>query len=145
MASFALGQPLLATGAAWMGSVLPDVVDQKRAAFSFFRQSKFNKIHRRSSHWFGWWLILWLFSQTGTLGPLPDAIVGGLALGAFTHCLLDMCTSHGVPLMPFADKRFSLKICSTGGFVEYTILVLSIALFWMTERHSLDLWTIPLY
>ena len=146
MASMALGMPLLATGAAWSGSIMPDIIDQKRAAFSLFNsQGKYNKVHRKGSHWFGWWLLLWIFAQGGYLGPLPDSLLGGLAFGALTHCLLDMCTTHGTPLIPFAEKRFSLKICSTGGFGEYAILILTIVVFWLAKRQDIAAWNVPLF
>ena len=110
----AAGLPLAGMAAAWFGSVVPDMLDQHAARRAFFRQKKFNQVHRRSSHWFGWWLAVWAWSLTGQLGPLPDAVVGGFGFGALTHVLLDMCTTHGVPLLPFVKKRFSLRLCSTG-------------------------------
>ena len=138
MASMALGMPLLATAAAWSGSIMPDIIDQKRAAFSLFNsQGKYNKVHRKGSHWFGWWLLLWIFAQGGYLGPLPDSLLGGLAFGALTHCLLDMCTTRGVPLLPIGSSRFSLKICSGGGLVEYAILGLCAFAFWTALRNGL--------
>ena len=82
MASFAAGLPLAGMAAAWFGSVAPDMLDQHAARRAFFRQKKFNQVHRRSSHWFGWWLAIWAWSLTGQLGPLPDALVGGFGFGA---------------------------------------------------------------
>ena len=145
MAAFAAGFPLVGLAAAWAGSVTPDVMDQRAASRAFFRQRKFNQVHRKSSHWFGWWLAIWAWSLTGQLGPLPDAVVGGFGFGALTHVLLDMCTTHGVPLLPFAQKRFSLKLCSTGSLGEYALLAMSIALFWIMKRPELVHFHVPLY
>lgn len=145
MASFTMGFPLAGMAAAWAGSVIPDVLDQRAASRAFFRQKKFNKVHRRTSHWFGWWLALWIWSLTGQLGPLPDALIGGLGFGALTHTLLDMCTTHGVPLLPFGAQRVSLKVCSTGSLGEYAILITSIVVFWLAERPELVHFNVPLY
>lgn len=146
MAAFSAGFPLSGILAAWAGSVMPDVLDQREAGKAlFFRQRRFNKVHRRSSHWFGWWLALCLFPFADIMGPLPGALIVGFAFGAFTHCLLDMCTKNGVPLLPFAESRFSLKICSTGSLAEYAILIMCIVVFWLAERPALLRWDVPLY
>ena len=146
MAAFSAGLPLSGMLAAWAGSVMPDVLDQREAGKAlFFRQRRFNKVHRRASHWFGWWLIMWLLPLTDIAGPLPAALVNGFGFGALTHCLLDMCTTHGAPLLPFAEKRYSLKICSTGGFGEYAILILTVVVFWLAERQALAQWQVPLF
>ena len=58
-------------------------------------------------------------------------MLGGFALGALSHTLLDMCTTRGIPLLPFGKKRFSLRICSTGSLAEYAILAMTIIVFWL--------------
>ena len=138
MAAMTLDMPVTGIAAAWIGSVFPDMLDRKKAGASFFRQWKFNSVHRKGSHWFGWWLLLWLFSYAGMLGPLPDSIAGGFAFGALTHVLLDMCTIRGVPMLPEGGKNFSLRICRTGGLGEYAILALSMALFWLAFLGDAD-------
>lgn len=146
MAAFAVGMPLSGIAAAWAGSVVPDILDQREAGKALiFRQRKFNKVHRRTSHWFGWWLLLWLFPFVDIMGPLPGALICGFGFGALTHCLLDMCTTHGTPLLPFAEKRFSFKICSTGCLGEYSILIMCIIVFWLAKRPELAHWNVPLY
>ncbi len=145
MAAFALHQPLAGLAAVWVGSVFPDVIDQKRASLSFSRQHAFNKNHRRTSHWFGWWLALWVFAHTGILGRVPDTLLGGFAFGALTHVILDMCTTKGVPILPFGGRRVSLKLCSTGSFAEYAFLAATVALFLLTQRHTLLRFNIPLF
>ncbi len=131
MAAVALGMPAAGIAGAWAGSVFPDMLDRKKAGASFFRQAKFNSIHRKGSHWFGWWLFIWLFSFAELLGPLPDTALRGFAFGALTHVFLDMCTVRGVPVFPAPGKNFSLGICRTGGIGEYAILALSVILFWL--------------
>jgi inner membrane protein len=145
MAAFVVGQPLLGIASAWAGAVFPDILDQRQSQTALFRQRKFNKIHRRGSHWFGWWLALWIWSLTDTLGPLPDTLIGGFGFGALTHVLLDMCTRHGVPLWPSGKKRFSLKLCSTGSLGEYAILLMSTVLFWIAKRPELMHFNVPLF
>ena len=45
MGSFVLGMPLAGMAAAWAGSVLPDILDQREAGKAlFFRQRRFNKV-----------------------------------------------------------------------------------------------------
>ena len=72
-------------------------------------------------------------------------VVGGFGFGALTHVLLDMCTTHGVPLLPFAKKRFSLKLCSTGSIGEYALLIMCILVFWIMEKPELIRFDVPLY
>ena len=134
MAAFAVQLPAVGIAAAWAGSVAPDAIDQRKAAGALFRQRKFNQAHRQSSHWFGWWLLPLLASWAGLLGPLPDAALQGFAFGALSHVLLDMCTTKGVPLLPMAGKRLSLRICATGSLAEYAILGMGVILFWLALR-----------
>ncbi len=145
MAAFSLAMPLTGIAAAWAGSIAPDMIDRKKAGMSFFRQRKFNRVHRKGSHWFGWWLLLWLFSFADMLGPLPDTALRGFAFGALSHVFLDMCTVHGVPLLPGAEKKFSLGICSTGGLGEYALLASAAALFWYAEGGNIAPFSLPLY
>lgn len=145
MGSFALGLPAAGIAAAWAGSVLPDIIDQRSAAGMFFRQRRFNKAHRKSSHWFGWWLVPLAAAHLGLLGPLPDSAMEGFALGCLSHVLLDLCTTKGVPLLPFGDGKLSLRICSTGSVAEYAILGMSILLFWLAIRAGAVRVDVPLY
>ena len=144
-AALVMQLPLEGVIASCVGGVLPDKLDMRIADMTPNRQRTFNRIHRGTTHWFGWWLAIWAWSLTGQLGPLPDAVVGGFGFGALTHVFLDMCTTHGVPLLPFAKKRFSLKLCSTGSLGEYALLVMSIALFWIMKRPELLHFHVPLY
>lgn len=59
-AAFALGAPPAALAGTFAGSVMPDVVDQRIAGLFQNRQRAFNRIHRGATHWFGWWLALWI-------------------------------------------------------------------------------------
>ncbi|MGX8717976.1 MAG: metal-dependent hydrolase [Desulfovibrio sp.] len=131
MGLYALGASLPALCAGWAGSIAPDALDRRLAGRAFFRQRAFNKLHRGASHWPGWWLLGWAASQAGLLGPLPDSMAGGFALGALSHTLLDLCTTRGIPLLPFGKKRASLRICATGSFAEYAILAMTIIVFWL--------------
>ena len=48
------GLPPLAVGAAWLGSIAPDVIDQKVAGLFPNERKAFYAIHRRTTHWLGW-------------------------------------------------------------------------------------------
>lgn len=137
-AAFSLGLPAVGVGAAWAGAVLPDVLDQKRAALSRDRQRAFNRIHRGATHWFGWWLALWALGLTDVLSAPAAYLAAGVGFGAFSHVLLDACTTAGVPLVPWSRRgKWSLGVCRTGGWGEYAFLALAAALFWVVERRDL--------
>lgn len=141
-AAFCLGLPAPGMGAAWAGAVLPDVIDQKRAALTRRRQRTFNRIHRGTSHWFGWWLALWALGLSGVLPGPAASVVAGLGFGALTHVALDACTTAGVPLLPLRLRgqrwaQWSLGLCRTGGVGEYVFLAVAVVLFWTLERREL--------
>lgn len=137
-AAFSLGLPAVGVSAAWAGAVLPDVLDQRWAALFRDRQRAFNRIHRGATHWFGWWLAVWALGLAGALsGPLAS-VAAGLGFGAFSHVVLDACTTAGVPLVPWTRRdRWSLGLCRTGGVGEYLFLALAVALFWVLEHREL--------
>lgn len=130
-AGLALQMPLLAVGAAFAGAILPDVLDQSISRMGRNkkqRQKIFNRIHRGNSHWFGWWLGLFIVGAAAPLSPVCKALCAGLAMGATSHVLLDMLTTQGVPLLPFTRKnRVSLSLCSTGKMGEYVFLAAIVA------------------
>ena len=59
--------------------------------------------------------------------------------------LAEWAEAHGVPLLPFGNTRFSLKICSTGSFGEYAILIMSVLVFWVAKKPELLHFHVPLY
>lgn len=100
------------------------------ASLSRNRQKAFNRIHRGTTHWFGWWLgILLLGMGAGAvpiLGDMPEiahSLVMGFGFGGLSHVILDMLNPHGVPLSPFSRRpTVSLKVCSTGTWGEHVFL-----------------------
>ena len=133
-----LGMPMPGVLAAWGGAIAPDLLDQKRAALGRRRQQVFNRIHRGSSHWFGWWLALWLVGVSGFLPYVAGLVAAGLGWGALTHVALDACTPMGIPVLPWSRQgKFSLRLCRTGGLGEYIFLLAALGLFWVLERHEL--------
>ena len=135
--AYVMGLPLLAVGAAWFGSIAPDVLDQKLAKLvPGDRKTAFYKVHRRTTHWLGWWIAIWIAAFAvpdldKAIEGLPELplLVAGLGFGGVSHILLDMCTPSGVPLKPFSySPRFSLKLCKTGSLGEYLFLAASVAL-----------------
>lgn len=124
----ALQLPAAGIAAASAGAILPDLADQKIAALAPGRRQRqkiFNKIHRGATHWFGWWLGLFLAVLYFPLQPLASEIAAGLAFGGLSHVALDMLTPHGVPLLPFArNRRVAIAMCGTGSAGEYVFLLL---------------------
>ncbi len=129
------------------GAILPDVIDQKIAAATTRPQRTFRRIHRGASHWFGWYLILFLIGIWGSPEDLATFfdnekmqyillyVFLGIGFGGLSHILLDMLTPMGVPYAPFfLQKRFSLHICATGSLCEYILLAIYLLCFFM---HSL--------
>lgn len=124
--------PMAAMGTLFLGAILPDVIDQRisrHAGTGKKRQAIFNRIHRGSSHWFGWWLALFMLVIGAPLPALCRDICAGFALGALSHVVLDFFTPRGVPLLPFARMRhISLPLCSTGKLDEYIFLATGVGL-----------------
>lgn len=117
--------PIEILASAFVGSIVPDIIDQKISSLAPTRKTKqilFNQIHRGNSHWFGWWLGLFLLTMA--YPDLPFINIGiGLAFGALSHVILDSLTTSGVPVIPFNRKnKLSLGFCSTGSFREYCFL-----------------------
>ncbi|MBQ4568006.1 MAG: metal-dependent hydrolase [Desulfovibrio sp.] len=131
----ALHLPPAGIAAACFGAILPDVLDQRVAGLAPTargRQRVFNRIHRGTSHWLGWWLVIFLAVLALPVSPPIKAALSGLAFGAASHVLLDMLTPQGVPWHPFSRKgRFSFKLCSTGSLGEYCFLALLLAALWL--------------
>ena len=59
-AALVMQLPLEGVIASCVGGVLPDKLDMRVAAMTPNRQKTFNRIHRGTTHWFGWWLALLL-------------------------------------------------------------------------------------
>lgn len=136
LGAMALSLPLPGVVCASIGAVLPDVIDQrlsKLAPTKSSRQKTFNRIHRGSSHWFGWWLALFLAALALPLHPLARDALAGFVLGALSHVGMDMLTPRGAPILPFGRFKLALPLCSTGGIGEYAFLALiaAIGAFWL--------------
>lgn len=87
------------------------------------RQKIFNRIHRGASHWFGWWVCIFICSLTLPWPRLAQEIVCGIGFGSLSHIALDLLTPAGVPLLPFSRKgKLSLPVCVTGKAGEYVFL-----------------------
>lgn len=131
-AALALHLPPAALVAVAVGAVLPDVLDQRLAGLALTRrgrQSLFRAIHRGTTHWFGWWLLLSVAAlMPSTLASILRDMALGLSLGGLSHVLLDMLTPAGVPLFPFSRHSvLTFKLCTTGSLGEYAFLVCVLA------------------
>lgn len=132
-----LGLSPLGVIAAGTGAIIPDVIDQSVSSLGGRRRQKvFNRIHRGQSHWFGWWLLLFLAPMLLELPRLLAESMAGLALGGLSHAGLDMLTPRGVPFLPWRGSlRLALPICSTGRIGEYVFLAVMLAAsaFWFRD------------
>lgn len=138
LCGLALALPLPGLVGIGMGAILPDLIDQRRSALAPAkkRQQAFNRLHRGASHWFGWWLLLFLQFLALPLPPLARDACAGLFLGALVHVGMDLLTPRGVPALPFGHRpRLAVPVCSTGSLGEYLFLALIAAagLFWFRE------------
>ena len=140
--AYLLGMPPIGLAGVLAGSVLPDFLDQGMARLLVFRQLAFNHLHRGPTHWFGWWLALFVavILQTGSFARGDDIslFVLGLGFGALMHVVLDMCTESGVPVAPWSKKHMvSLKLCKTGSLAEYGFLAVFLLFFAYMAREDL--------
>lgn len=144
LAGLALGLSLPPLAAASAGAIFPDVIDQKLSGLAPTKRSRqkvFNRIHRGPSHWFGWWLLLFLASVSIPLPMLWRDILLGFSLGCLSHVGMDLLTPRGVPLLPFTRQgKIALPVCSTGTATETIFLLLLIAgaLFWFRDAPFLQ-------
>lgn len=133
-----------------VGSVLPDMVD---TIASGGNRRIWSKIHRQTSHWFGWYLILIFAGFTIPIGEALFPVLQGagisfpgvsrnavahaesvgnelvvwLGIGGVVHVLLDALTPMRVPVFPFGSKRrFGINLVSTGTWQEYAFLVCAV-------------------
>lgn len=140
LGSLALGLSLPAIGASVAGAVFPDMIDQslsRLAPTKEGRQQIFNRIHRGPSHWFGWWLALFLAVLALPMPALARDIALGFAAGCLGHIALDMLTPRGVPFWPFSHKfKLALPICSTGSWREWAFLGAMLVCAWVFLRHE---------
>ncbi len=143
-AAVAAQMPPMALGTVFVGAVLPDIIDQRIAALTRNPQKTFQCIHRGASHWYGWYLVCFLFGLWGTYADVP-AFMGtkgvrdnllllclGLGFGGLAHIVLDMLTPMGVPLLPFVRrKRLVLPVCATGSLGEYIFLGVTLCVLFL--------------
>ncbi len=133
-AALALHLSPAGVAAACVGAALPDALDQLLAGLAPTprgRQKAFNRIHRGATHWFGWWLALFLAALVSRLPQPGLAVLTGLGFGGLSHVVLDMLTPQGVPLQPLSRKRrFSLGLCATGSVGEYCFLAAIVLAVW---------------
>lgn len=140
LGAIALNAPLPALVMIIPGAILPDMADLSLSRLGRSKRQRrelFNKIHRGSSHWFGWWLGLLLLVLSIPIPPFLQDALAGLALGGFCHVLMDMLTPRGIPVLPFSRaQNMSTPLCSTGTKGEYIFLACMIlaGIFMLLQR-----------
>ena len=147
--ALAAGAHPAALFAVMIGSVLPDMVDTAMARGD---KKVWRRIHRQTSHWFGWYLVIIIL---GFLIPtqrivldllrathhIPRRVSVGAGAGQrhrqrsarlgghrrLIHVLLDALTPMRVPLYPFGgSKRFGINLVSTGTWRETIFLFVAL-------------------
>ena len=130
-----------------IGSVLPDLIDTVIARGN---KRLWRRIHRQTSHWFGWYVLLILLGlvlpmqdeverwlrmlhisfpgvSSRTLAGLGNDFLVWLGIGGLVHVLLDALTPMRVPVSPFGgNRRFGISLVSTGSWQEYLFLVIAV-------------------
>ncbi len=131
-----------------VGSVLPDMID---TAAAHGNKRVWRRIHRQTSHWFGWYVamillgvVLPLQEMTADFLRMADISFPGisrralsevlgndllvwLGLGGLVHVLLDALTPMRVPLFPWGgSRRFGVSLVSTGSWQEHAFLVVAV-------------------
>ncbi|MEG1610089.1 MAG: metal-dependent hydrolase [Bilophila sp.] len=150
--ALAVQAPPVALVAVLVGSVLPDMID---TALARGNRQVWRRIHRQSSHWFGWYFLLiaagfalpsqedllplLILMQKGFPGLSSNALmqveqcgadlVVWTGIGGLSHILLDALTPMRVPIYPFGGRqRFGIKLVSTGTWKESVFLVCAVGI-----------------
>lgn len=102
-----------------LGSLVPDLIEQ---VLSGRNRMLFFKIHRGLFHWFGLYLCLFAVSFSLPRGT-ERILLGGVAVGALSHLLLDALNPGGVPMLPLRkNPRLRMPLVSTGSVGEWVFL-----------------------
>ncbi|MFQ9489576.1 MAG: metal-dependent hydrolase [Bilophila wadsworthia] len=147
--ALAAGAHPAALFAVMIGSVLPDMVDTAMARGD---KKVWRRIHRQTSHWFGWYLVIIILgflipTQRIVLdllrathitfpGVSPSALaqVSGIGndllvwvgIGGLIHVLLDALTPHARSSVSFRAASASASIVSTGTWRETIFLFVAL-------------------
>ena len=131
-----------------LGSIAPDAMD---TAIAHGDKQVWRRIHRQTTHWFGWYILIILLGLSLPLQPMVSDVLSSIPLfsfswgelarlsrlgndcivwfgiGGLAHVLLDALTPMRVPLYPFGGtKRFGLPLVSTGTWRETVFLGLAL-------------------
>lgn len=156
--ALAVGAHVGALVAVLVGSVLPDMID---TAVAHGNKRIWRRIHRQTSHWFGWYILLILLglmlplqemtadflrmvnvsfpgiSRRALSEALSNDLLVWLGIGGLVHVLLDALTPMRVPLFPFGgSRRFGISLVSTGSWQEYAFLILAVGAIAMQFRQA---------
>ena len=146
---------ITAVAAAVFGSILPDMIDTLRAGGD---RQRWARLHRQSSHWFGWYAILvilalplqrillnigWDMAAFLPLNWIPyiasntGTAVLWIGLGALSHIALDALNPKGVPLLPFGRRypRAGCNLVRTGTWRESVFLACALLLIGVQFSH----------
>ena len=133
-----------------VGSVLPDLID---TTVAHGNKKIWRRIHRQTSHWFGWYILLILLGAAfhlqdiniellhtanitfpgisrdtlRTISAYGNTLIIWIGVGALIHVLLDALTPMRVPIFPFnGRRRFGISLISTGTWQECVFLVAAV-------------------
>ena len=115
LALWSRSEPLTAA-AMVAGAVLPDALEH---AFALGNRKAFYRMHRRTVHWFGWYVLCVALGAALLHGAMAQVAVG-LGFGALSHLFLDALNPTGVPVLPFSyTPRVSVAGIRTGSAAEW--------------------------
>ena len=99
-----------------IGSVLPDIDHKNSSITNTLIIPKYLPLKHRG------------FMHSATLAAIVTYVNVPLGIGMFTHIALDLMNYKTIKLFePFSDKRFSLKICKSGGTFDDCIRIAGVA------------------
>lgn len=115
-----------------IGSVLPDLTD---TTLSFGNKKRWKQLHRQSSHWIGWYILLlmlgtlWIPYNLRQLHYVLSELLIWIGFGGITHILIDALTPMGVPIWPLGGKqRMGFNLIKTGSTEELLFLFFTLAI-----------------
>jgi len=115
-----------------VGSVFPDIIDR---SISFGIESVWQKVHRKTSHWWLIYLTLTALCIYTRMQTMYFFFIGGLL-----HIYADSLTKSGVPFLSPFEAGYGLRKAKTGEISEYLMAGVIIGLIFILGFLPLPIW-----